>query len=97
MQLSFGIVKNFEREPTAFEFVSHLKSRSNKMPDLKKVVESTKDCDPEKMCLLQNCPTSDAIIERSFSKVKKKVAKGRNCACENVKQYVIANVNAAYN
>ena len=66
------------------------------MPDLKKVVEPRGDCDPEIMCLLQNCPSSDAIIEHSFSKLKKKLAKGRNFAGENVKQDVLAHVNAVY-
>ena len=69
------LIKNFEREPTAFEIVSYLKSRLNKMPGLKKVVEPTEDCGPEIMCLLQNCSSSDAIIERSFSKLNENICK----------------------
>ena len=90
------LIGNFEREPTAFEVVSYRKSRLNKKPDLKKVVGPTQPCDPEVLCLLQTCSSSDAIIERSFSKLKRIMAIGRSFAGENVKQYVIAHVNAAY-
>ena len=43
------LIKNFEREPTAFEIVSYLKSRLNKILYLKKAVEPTEDCGPEIM------------------------------------------------
>ena len=46
-----------------------------------------------KYALLQTIPASDAIVERSFSKLKILVTSNRHFSDENVKGYVIGYIN----
>ena len=53
---------------------------------------------PSRICLLQKCPASDARIERSFSKLRKLLAKGRSFAelndtIHNISTFVNLEIN----
>ena len=65
------------------------------MPDLQKLIDPPDDCDPNIISLLQRSPASDAVIERSFSKLRKLLASDRNFADENLPDYVIGFVNSS--
>ena len=68
---------------------------NSKMPDLQKLIDPPDDCDPNIISLLQRSPASDAVIERSFSKLRKLLASDRNFADENLPDYVIGFVNSS--
>ena len=48
------------------------------MEDLKAVISGTGRLSAAEYALLQKCPASDTRIERSFSKLRKFLAKDRN-------------------
>ena len=88
-------VTTIENEEAAKDILVYLKSRLSKMPDLQKLIDPPDDCDPNIISLLQRSPASDAVIERSFSKLRKLLASDRNFADENLPDYVIGFVNSS--
>ena len=48
---------------------------------------------PEIYSLLQNCPSTSCEVERSFSMMKKLLAKDRNFKLENIKNYMLVFYN----
>ena len=67
-----------------FQFIqTYSEKRFAKTEDLKAANFGIGRLSPEEYALLQKCPASDARIERSFSKLRKLLAKDRNFAEKN--------------
>ena len=53
------------------------------------------DISPAVYHMLQNSPPTSASVERSFSVLKKLLAKDRNFEAKNVRRYMILHFNAS--
>ena len=53
------------------------------------------DISPAVYHMLQNSQLTSASVERSFSMLKKLLAKDRNVKVENMRNYIIMHVNAS--
>ena len=71
----------------------YIKSRISKMPDFQIVLTSSGTLNQADHVLLQNSSASDAVIERSFSKLRKLLQKDWSFADKSLTYYVAPYVN----
>jgi len=85
----------FNEDPCAIGI--YLKGRLEKN-EIIHILECTRtEISPHLYSLLQNCQSTSAAVERSFSLLKKMLTKERNFNCENVRKYVIIYFNSSVN
>ena len=59
------------------------------------IIMERQDISPAMYHMLQNSQPTSASVERSFSMLKKLLAKDRNFKAENVRHYIILHFNVA--
>lgn len=64
--------------------------------DISKIMRMERpDISPAEYCLLQHCQPTSASVERSFSMLRKLLAKDRNFKGHNVKHYIVLHFNSS--
>lgn len=90
---AFEMLKDLDFEDDDCEIKEYLEKRRNNS-ELRNVVEfQNQSIDPSTYAFLLKCPASSAEVERSFSMIKKLLAKDRNFNVENIKKYACIYFN----